>query len=79
MGWMSCTPLSGSKRIAKKANFSATVKGGYAYAVYTADHHYAKIWVISVNEATFDFTCRVAYQSDTDNPELKPGRATIER
>lgn len=62
-----------------KANFSATVKGGYAYAVYTADHHYAKIWVISVNEATFDFTCRVAYQSDVDNPELKPGRNTIER
>lgn len=61
------------------ANFSATVKGGYAYAVHTADNHYAKIWVVSVNESTFDFTCLVAFQAQANNPELKPGVTTVER
>ena len=61
------------------STFSLTVKNGYAFAVHTADNHYAKIWITSVNESTFDFTCLVAFQDQANNPELAPGRTTIER
>lgn len=43
---------------------------GHSYVVWTNDLHYAKIRVISIN--THSITFRWAYQTDQDNPELKP-------
>lgn len=57
------------------ASFSVQALPGHAYAVITGDGHYGKLWVVSVIEASFDFTCRVAYQTDAGNNELAPGVA----
>lgn len=55
------------------AAFSVQALAGHAYAVITGDGHYGKLWLISVDDAGFDFTCRVAYQTAAGNNELAPG------
>ncbi len=55
--------------------FSVQVLENHCYAVYTTDNHYAKIWVTAIHLSDFGFDCRVAYQAQAGNPELKPGDA----
>ncbi len=55
------------------ASFSVQVLKNHVYAVYTGTNHYAKIWVTELNTGNFGYTCRVAYQPQEGNNELKPG------
>jgi len=44
----------------------------HTYVIWTRDYHFAKMRVESVNVATGSVVFRWAYQTDEDNPELKP-------
>jgi hypothetical protein len=55
------------------ADFSVQVLEGHVYAVFTGDNHYAKIYIVSINGNNFGYVCRVAFQPQTGNNELKPG------
>ena len=55
------------------ASHSVEVLVGHVYAVFTGDNHYAKIWVTDLHAGDFGYTCRVAYQPQAGNNELKPG------
>jgi hypothetical protein len=54
------------------ASHSVEVLVGHVYAVFTGDDHYAKIWISSLHLGDFGYTCRVAYQPQVGNNELKP-------
>lgn len=54
------------------ASHSVEVLTGHVYAVFTADNHYAKIWITDLHSADFGYTCWVAYQPQAGNNELKP-------
>ena len=54
------------------ASHSVEVLLGHVYAVFTGDDHYAKIWISSLHVVDFGYTCRVAYQPQAGNNELKP-------
>lgn len=54
------------------ASHSVEVLTGHVYAVFTGDNHYAKIWITGLHSADFGYTCRVAYQPQAGNNELKP-------
>lgn len=43
---------------------------GHTYVIWTEDDHYAKVRVISLNEATGTVTFQWAWQSQAGNPEL---------
>lgn len=55
------------------ASHSVEVLEGHVYAVFTGDNHYAKVWVTALNSGDFGYSCRVAYQPQSGNNELKPG------
>ena len=57
------------------ASHSVEVLQNHVYAVFTGDDHYAKIWVTSLHEGDFGYSCRVAYQPQTGNNELRPGQS----
>ncbi len=57
------------------ASHSVEVLDGHVYAVFTGDNHYAKVWVTDLNSGNFGYSCRVAYQPQSGNNELKPGLA----
>ena len=54
------------------ASHSVEVLTGHVYAIFTGDNHYAKIWITALHAADFGYTCRVAYQPQAGNNELKP-------
>ena len=59
------------------ALYSVQVLEGHVYAVFTADNHYAKIYISSLHVGDFGYDCQVAYQPQTGNndlaPQMKPG------
>lgn len=55
------------------ASHSVEVLLNHVYAVFTGDGHYAKIWVTNLHGSDFGYSCRVAYQPQAGNNELKPG------
>ncbi len=56
------------------ASHSVEVLTGHVYAVFTADNHYAKVWVTTLHVGNLGYSCRVAYQSQAGNNDLKPRR-----
>ena len=56
------------------ASHSVEVLAGHVYAVFTGDNHYAKVWVSALHLADLGYSCRVAYQPQAGNNELKPKR-----
>jgi Fibronectin type III domain len=54
------------------ASHSVEILIGHVYAVFTGDNHYAKIWITDLHSADFGYICRVAYQPQAGNNELKP-------
>ena len=56
------------------ASHSVEVLDGHVYAVFTGDNHYAKVWVTDLNGGDFGYSCRVAFQPQSGNNELKPGQ-----
>lgn len=56
------------------ATHSVEVLAGHVYAVFTGDNHYAKVWVSSLHTGDLGYACRVAYQPQAGNNDLKPRR-----
>lgn len=56
------------------ATHSVEVLAGHVYAVFTGDNHYAKVWVSSMHVGDLGYACRVAYQPQVGNNDLKPRR-----
>jgi hypothetical protein len=54
------------------ATHSVEALENHVYAVFTGDGHYAKLWVTSLHAGDLGFACRVAYQPQAGNNELKP-------
>ncbi|UCD63367.1 MAG: hypothetical protein JSW34_11545 [Candidatus Zixiibacteriota bacterium] len=50
---------------------------GHTYVIWTSDLHYAKMWVVDINQTSVNFVW--AYQTDEDNPELKPVATAVEK
>lgn len=50
---------------------------GHTYVIWTSDLHYAKVRVIDINQDSIEF--QWAYQTDADNPELKPVVTSVEK
>ena len=55
------------------ASHSVEVLANHVYAVFTGDNHYAKVWVTDLHTGDLGYSCRVAYQPQAGNNELKPG------
>lgn len=56
------------------AAHSVEVLENHVYAVFTGDNHYAKVWVTALNGGDFGYSCRVAFQPQAGNNELKADR-----